>query len=145
VVNPYEVSLSSSFKDKGSEVDAQALQIMRLPGMAMAIQGWILTALYSLGLLVIVVQDFEFGERQVLFEMGIPFVIALLMSIQLARCGMSAMRCESRPKAYAGAVLSALLFLPLGILICIWVVRSLNRKEVLEASRTTPKESIDAG
>ncbi len=143
MVNPYEVSLPSSFKNKGSEVNAQALQIMLFPGMAMAIQGWILTALYSLGLLVIVVLSYLFGERQVLFEMGIPFVIALLMSIQLGRCGRSTMRCESRLKAYVGAVLSALLFLPLGIFICIWVISSLNRKEVLEANRTNTKEAID--
>jgi len=40
MVNPYEVSLPSSIKNEGSEVNAQALQIMQLPGMAMAIQGW---------------------------------------------------------------------------------------------------------
>ena len=87
----------------------------------MAIQGWILTVLFSIGLLLIL----TLGERRDLFEMGIPFVIALALAVQLARCGMSTMRGESRRMAYAGAILSPVLFLPLGIVICILLFRPL--------------------
>ncbi len=132
-------------KEIGSEVGAQTLQIMRPPGMAVDIQGWILTVLYSLGLLVIIVLVPILGERRLLLEAGVPSVIALVMAIPLARCGMSTTRFESIPKACAGAILAALLFVPLGFFICIWVVSSLNRKEVHKASRTSTKETIDAG
>ena len=136
MVNPYEVSHSTTLRDTGSAMDAQSHQVMRLPGMALAIQGWTLTILYSVGLLISGLALFLDGQsgRQIFFEAGIPMAFALAMAIQLVRCGISTMRCESRSKAYGGAVLSALLFLPLGIFICIWVVRSLNRKEVVFAS-----------
>ena len=91
----------------------------------MAIQGWILTVLYSIGLLLIL----TLGERRDLIEMGIPFVVALALAVQLGRCGMSIMRGGSRRMAYAGAILAAVLFLPLGTVIFIWVFIPLKQTQ----------------
>ena len=112
-------------------VDAETLSIMRKPGLAMAIQGWILAAFYLICLLVILL----IGEQRDLLEMGIPFLIALILAIQLARCGLCTMRLESRRITYIGILLSVLLFLPLGIFICAWIAISLNRVEILNRQK----------
>jgi hypothetical protein len=126
-VNPYESSARSSRSGETHIVDAETLNIMRKPGFAMAIQGWILAAVYLICLLVILL----IGEWRDLLEMGIPFLIAFVLAIQLARCGLCTMRFESRRMTYIGILLSVLLFLPLGIFICTWIAISLNRIEIL--------------
>ena len=131
VVNPYEAPATIPGISEKFIVDAQTLSIMRKPGLAMAIQGWILAAIYCVCLLVVLL----LGERRDLLEMGIPLLFVLILAIQLARCGKSTMRFESRQMAYVGALLSILLFLPLGIFICLWIASSLNRVEILDAKR----------
>lgn len=114
----------------------ETLCIMRKPGLAMAIQGWVVAAVYLICLLVILL----LGERRDLLELGIPFLIALLLAIQLTRCGVSTMRFESRRITYIGVILSILLFLPLGICICAWIAFSLNRVEILD---TRQRDVVD--
>ena len=123
VTNPYEATTSSTIDRTDSHESIETLRILRKPGLIMAIQGWILTALYGIGLLVIVL----LGQRRDLFEMGIPFLACLAFAILLARCGISTARGKSKRMAYTGAILSALLFLPVGIFIFLWVVMSLNQ------------------
>ncbi len=130
-MNPYEASAISSRIGETHCVDTETLSIMRKPGLAMAIQGWILAALYFIGLLAILV----LGERRDLLGMGITFLIALILAIQLARCGICTMRFESRRITFIGILLSILLFLPLGIFICAWIVISLNRVDLLNVRK----------
>lgn len=130
-MNPYKASATSSRIGETHLVDPETLSIMRKPGLAMAIQGWILAAIYLTCLLVIV----SIGERRDLLEMGIPFLLAIVLALQLARCGLSTMRFESRRITYIGILLSILLFLPLGIFICAWIAISLNRVEILNGRR----------
>ncbi len=130
-VNPYEASRTSSRIGDTHIVDVETLSIMRKPGLAMAIQGMILAAVYLISLLVILL----IGERRDLLGMGIPFLIALVLAIQLARCGLCTMRFESRRITYIGILLSILLFLPLGIFLCAWIAISLNRVEILNGQR----------
>ncbi len=59
--------------------------------------------------------------------MGVPFLIALILAIQLARCGVSTMRFESCRVTKIGILLSILLFLPLGISMCVWIAITWNR------------------
>ena len=126
-MNPYDASSTPISIRIKYNVDAETLNIMRMPGLAMAIQGWVLAAVFLICLLVILL----LGERTDLLEMGIPFLIGFILAIQLARCGISTMRFESRRTTYIGAVLSVLLFLPLGVFIGTWIAVSLKRVESL--------------
>lgn len=92
---------------------------------------------------VILSTVFALGVAADVYSRGIPnlaspqnfFMFTFLLAPLLIWCGLQLKRIESRGLSYLGAVLSVVMFLPLGWVICIWAIVALNRPIVREALR----------
>ncbi|MCE3018906.1 MAG: hypothetical protein ACK56W_25620 [Pirellula sp.] len=129
--NPYSPPSTQDTSTIPSLILEEARRVTRWPAGLMIAQGLILSGVFT------VASGIDIYSR------GVPnfaspqnvIYLTFLLAPLLVWCGLQLKRVESRRLSYLGAVLSVVLFLPLGWAICIWAIVALNRPIVREAFR----------
>ena len=127
--NPYAPPENQEPSLSDSATFAEAKRLTYWPAVLMITQGTILTGLFTFAICADV---YERGLRKMSSPENLIYLMFLFAPL-LVMCGLKLKRLESRSMSYFGAVLSVVLFLPFGWLICIWTIVALNRSVVREA------------
>ena len=129
--NPYSPPSTQDTSTIPSLILEEARRVTRWPAGLMIVQGLILSGVFTVA---IGIDIYSRGVPNFASPQNVIYLTFLLAPL-LVWCGLQLKRVESRRLSYLGAVLSVVMFLPLGWAICIWAIVALNRPIVREAFR----------
>ena len=127
--NPYASRVIQDFASHAFSAPDSAKRATYWPGILMMTQGAILTCIFAFAMLEAV---YERGVPRMMSP-GNAHCLTFLLAPLLVMCGLKLKRIESRGMSLLGAILSVILFLPLGWIICIWTIVAVNRPAARDA------------
>ena len=136
----YTPPLTNFGRCVGMQTIDAARRITFWPGIAMTTLGVFTFAIFAFATVAEINQrgiNRTFAHEN-LFILNTVLMMMFFLGPFLAYCGWQMIQVRSRRLLYAGAVLSLVLFFPVGLVVGVWAISTLNRPLVCSALRAGP-------
>lgn len=138
--DPYTPPLTKVGRSVGMQTFDAARRITFWPGIAMMTLGVFIFGLFAFASAAEINQrgfNRTFAHEN-LFILNTVLIMMFFLGPFMAYCGWQLIQVRSKRLLYVGAVVSLVLFFPVGLIVGVWAISTLNRPLVCSALRAGP-------